>query len=152
MSTIKVSAKAIIIRDGQLLVTKNADTWGFFYLLPGGSQEHGEPLWATLKRECLEEIGVEVHIERLLYIRDYIGSHHEFKVFDADVHRVEVMFACSIPPGANPSNGVHPDSHQVDVEWLKIAELHHYRIYPQVLVDILQSPDYLESRYLGDVN
>jgi ADP-ribose pyrophosphatase YjhB (NUDIX family) len=52
------SAKAIIVREGRLLVTRNSDPEGDWYILPGGGQNHSEPLHATLRRECLEEIGV----------------------------------------------------------------------------------------------
>ena len=59
---IRNSAKAIIIRNGQILCTKNRDLLEEFYLLPGGGQNHGEPLYETLKRECLEEIGAKIQV------------------------------------------------------------------------------------------
>lgn len=51
MATIRVSAKAMIIQNGRLLVTKNVDDRGLFYVLPGGGQQPGEPLPLALKRE-----------------------------------------------------------------------------------------------------
>lgn len=60
---IRNSVKAIIIVDGKLLLTKNQDDEGYFYLCPGGGQEHGETFHKTLQRECLEEIGSSVQIE-----------------------------------------------------------------------------------------
>ncbi|MEW6229222.1 MAG: NUDIX domain-containing protein, partial [Bacillota bacterium] len=117
MRTIRVSAKAIIIQDGKLLATKNVDHWGVFYLLPGGGQEPGEPLPDALKRECKEEIGVEVQVGDLLFVRDYIASNHEFAEWDGDVHQLELMFSCTLLDGQVPRNGVQPDTRQVSVEW-----------------------------------
>nr|WP_317851925.1 NUDIX domain-containing protein [Planococcus sp. 4-30] len=54
---IRNSAKAVILKDSKVLLTKNVDDEGFFYLFPGGGQDHGETLPETVKRECLEEIG-----------------------------------------------------------------------------------------------
>jgi 8-oxo-dGTP pyrophosphatase MutT (NUDIX family) len=55
---IRVSAKAVIIRDGKLLATKNVGITGVFYLLPGGAQMPGEALDKAVRRECREEVGV----------------------------------------------------------------------------------------------
>ncbi len=82
MKPIRNSAKAIIIHQGKLLLTKNKDNDGFFYLFPGGGQEHGEVLKETLKRECIEELGVQVEVQDLVYVREYIGKNHEFAAWD----------------------------------------------------------------------
>ncbi|WP_328824259.1 NUDIX hydrolase [Metabacillus schmidteae] len=49
---IRNSSKAIIMNsDGdKILLTKNRDREGFFYLCPGGGQEHGETLHEALKK------------------------------------------------------------------------------------------------------
>ena len=78
MKPIRNSAKAIIIEDGRLLAIKLTDEEGFWYCLPGGGQEPGEPLEAALRRECLEEINCEIEICDLRFVRDYIGKNHEF--------------------------------------------------------------------------
>jgi len=57
---IRNSAKAIIIRDNNLLVIKNRSEGSDWYILPGGGQNHGESLVAALKRECLEEASINV--------------------------------------------------------------------------------------------
>ena len=47
----------------KILLTKNQDDdEGYFYLFPGGCQEHGETIHNALLRECMEEVG-----ELLLY-------------------------------------------------------------------------------------
>ncbi|WP_155590820.1 NUDIX domain-containing protein [Lysinibacillus cavernae] len=149
---IRNSLKAIIIDDGKILLTKNQDPEGYFYLCPGGGQEHGETFHETLQRECLEEIGSSVHIGELLFIREYIGKNHEHAAFDAAVHQVEYYFLCQLHTLAcQPTN---PDSHQVGTEWIPIEKLHTYRLYPKAIIPLLQQ--YVQGQkttiYLGDVN
>ncbi|MDF2682566.1 MAG: hydrolase [Brevibacillus sp.] len=42
MKPIRNSAKAVITQNEKILLTKNRDEFGFFYLFPGGGQDHGE--------------------------------------------------------------------------------------------------------------
>ena len=155
MRPVRVAAKAVIVQGGRLLVTENVDADGRWYLLPGGGQEPGEALPETLRRECREEVGADVEVGELLYVRDYIGRHHEDAGTDGEVHALELMFACTVRPGQTPGNGTHPDGHQVGVAWLPVAELDRYRLYPSVLRSLIAGlgrgggP---ERVYLGDVN
>jgi 8-oxo-dGTP diphosphatase len=60
-------AAAVIERDGRYLVARRPagshleDTWEF----PGGKREEGESLEECVRREVLQEIGVEVEVEGL---------------------------------------------------------------------------------------
>ncbi|MFW7188593.1 MULTISPECIES: NUDIX domain-containing protein [Lysinibacillus] len=149
---IRNSVKAIIIVDGKLLLTKNQDIEGYFYLCPGGGQEHGETFHKTLQRECLEEIGSSVHIGELLFIREYIGQNHEHAAFDADVHQVEYYFLCQL--NAQTCQPTNPDSLQIGTQWIPIEKLHTYRLYPKALTQPLKK--FIRGQqttiYLGDVN
>ena len=140
MRPIRVAAKAIIVREGRLLVTKNLDAQGEWYLLPGGGQEPGEALPETVRRECREEVGADVEVGDLRFVRDYIGRHHEFPTEDGEVHALELMFACTLLPGEEPRTGALPDSAQVGVAWLDLADLERHRLYPQALTRVLARP------------
>ena len=147
------SSKAIIVRDGRILLTVNSDEQGDFYLLPGGGQKHGETLHHTLKREVLEETGWVVTAEKLLLVRDYIGANHEFSDVEGDVHQTEFMFeACPVRHLGKP---LVQDAWQIGIEWIDINRLIDIRIYPSVLKEILPellSGMYKGPLYLGDVN
>jgi 8-oxo-dGTP diphosphatase len=58
-----VSVAAVIISDGNVLLTQRADdhTW----VIPGGVLELGEDIEAGLHREVLEETGLSVEISAL---------------------------------------------------------------------------------------
>lgn len=152
MSAVRVSVRGVIIRDGQLLVTRNRDAWGDYYLLPGGGQHPGETMDSALQRECMEEIGVTVQVGDLLYVREYIGRNHEFAEWDADVHQVELMFSCTLAGDIAPALGSSPDANQVSVVWLGLDELGSCRLYPAVLKELIPQTRKGGCVYLGDVN
>lgn len=153
MRAIRNSAKAIIIRDNQLLVIKNTTDGEDWFLLPGGGQNHGESLREALSRECMEEASVEVEIGDIIFIRDYISKNHEFAETDNDAHQVEFMFQCSISEDAEPEAGSEIDQWQTGVEWLPLDDLAECKLYPAVLRKALSSgiPEN-NVIYLGDVN
>jgi 8-oxo-dGTP diphosphatase len=154
MNPIRNSAKAIIIQEGKLLCTKNADQFGVFYLLPGGGQQPGETISNALKRECLEEIAAAVKVGDLALVREYIGKNHQFSEWDSEFHQVEYWFCCELGSETEVRNGTAPDDAQIGVEWIDLSRLSQYRIYPEVLKSLV-SPDGVINRertYLGDVN
>jgi ADP-ribose pyrophosphatase YjhB (NUDIX family) len=153
MKPIRNSAKAIIIQDDKLLAIKLADEQGFWYTLPGGGQEPGEPLHDALRRECIEEINAEVEILGLRFVRDYIGKNHEFVYVDSDSHSVDLMFMCKLAEGADPRPGSVPDPSQVGLEWLPLDSLDSYRLYPLGLRSLIaRHNDPAVPVYLGDIN
>ncbi|MCS7202557.1 MAG: NUDIX domain-containing protein [Dictyoglomus sp.] len=153
MSNIRNSAKAIIIKDGKILMIKGIDRWGYFYILPGGGQNPFENLKETLIRECKEELNVNIIIHDIRYIREYIGKNHEFSEYDSHLHQVEYMFLCEIKDEENLKKGENPDNFQVDIEWIPLDKLSSYRIYPKILKDLIgKNGELLGPVYLGDVN
>lgn len=153
MKSIRNSAKAMIIKDSKILLTKNKDDLGIFYLLPGGGQEKGENMHDTLKRECVEEISSRVVIKDIIFIRDYIGKNHEFAQLDSDIHQIEYMFECDLVPNNEPVNGCLPDNFQIGVEWIELERLKGLRIYPSILKEVIREDGTFEEIiYLGDVN
>lgn len=156
MPRFRNSIKAVILHEGQLLVTVNRDHLGEFLLLPGGGQEFGETMVEALQRECREEISCEVVVHDLLGIREYIGAHHEFAANDSDIHQVEIMFACELIPGAQPRPGDLVDDErywqQTGVAWVPLAELSRHRLYPAALQQWLLTLPRPPRKYLGDVN
>jgi 8-oxo-dGTP diphosphatase len=147
------SAKAIIIQDGHLLAIRYIDPQGEYYTLPGGGQEAGETLVQALKRECCEELGIEIEVGALRYIREYIGSNHEFAEHDSGVHQVEHMFICRLTDELAEEAGSIPDPGQLGFAWLPVERLTSTRLYPKYLRPLLKTgPDFSGPVYVGDVN
>ena len=149
---IRTSIKAIINQDDHILFIKKKSKTGFYYLLPGGGQEHGESMEAALIRECQEEVAVDIRVGEVLLVRDYIGKNHSTEAAYQDFHQVEIMFACNIMNGQKPQNGLQPDPGQVGVEWISIQEMDSHAIYPCDLKRFLTERQKEGKIYVGDVN
>jgi 8-oxo-dGTP pyrophosphatase MutT (NUDIX family) len=150
---IRVSAKAIIIHNRQLLTIAKRDELGVYYILPGGGQQVGETLAEAVRRECIEEVSAEVEVGPLRFVRDYIAMHHEFADEEGRVHNLELMFLCHLRPGAVAAHGATPDDDQFDIAWLPVERLIEYRLYPQALRPLLGDVGNFNGPvYLGDVN
>ena len=147
------SAKAVIVKDEKLLAIKIQEHDDTYYILPGGGQEHGENLHQALERECQEELGAEVEIGDLIFVREYIGKNHELAARHAHVHQTEFMFLCHVHQDTF-DNGSNKDKGQTGTEWLPIKELLAYKLFPQELRTHLIS--YFDSgkatTYVGDIN
>ena len=70
-----VVAAAVVIQDGQVLLTRRAEgqhlagMWEF----PGGKLEEGEAPESTVVRECREECGIDVEVTDILDV-----THHRY--------------------------------------------------------------------------
>lgn len=54
--------RAIIIKDGKLLTIKRSKQDSVYFVFPGGGVEQGEDLETAMKRECKEELGIEIKV------------------------------------------------------------------------------------------
>jgi ADP-ribose pyrophosphatase YjhB (NUDIX family) len=145
--SIRTSARAIIQRDGKLLVIRYRDEQGDFYALPGGTQRHGESLVETTKREVAEETGAQVRVGRLRFVRECRGSP-ESRSIPADLHQIELFFDCEL--NSQCGMAVEPDPGQAGAEWLTLVELRSRCFFSVALLDALS--DGQEFGYLGTVS
>lgn len=123
-----------LIRDGGgriLLVRHVEGRWQ----LPGGAVDPGEGPGQAVRRECCEELGVDVEIERIAGA--YGGPQHRFRYANGDeVAWVVTIFAARIVSG-QPA----PSDDEVDaVGWFGPAELDDLALTPatrSILGDVL---------------
>lgn len=67
----RVGVKALVIRGGLLLCVRKRDESGDICSFPGGGQEPGETLVEAVRREFREEVGLDVEVGELLFVREY---------------------------------------------------------------------------------
>ena len=111
---------AVIIRDGHVLVCREDDD--AYVMLPGGRVEIGEPSALSLKREILEELGMEGEVGALL-----TTSESFYRRIDEDFHEISLFYAATLPETACP-NGTSPwlvrqdEGHELSFYWVPLAD------------------------------
>lgn len=68
-----------------------------FWTLPGGRAEHGETAEQTIKREMLEELETDVHVDRLLWVVENF-----FEYDGLSYHELALYFLIRFPQGTAP--------------------------------------------------
>jgi len=127
---IRLSAKAVIFKDGKVLLNRIKRGETFSYAWPGGGQEWGETLEECLHREVWEETGVKVEIRSLLCVVEYLPKEESAR--EGWPQSVIFMFLCSLREGCQPDLPEKPDQFQVALDWLPIEEVENHWVGPWV--------------------
>ena len=150
--TIRSAAKAVIIKDGKILLQCCYDSdFGLeYYALPGGGQLPQERMEDAVKRECLEETGYHIEIERFFALAEEIVTIEAVKRDSPDhAHRVFHIFLCRLTdaPYETPTE---KDRHQTYIRWFPLVDVPALRLRPTnlraALLPLLESG---EIGYLG---
>jgi 8-oxo-dGTP diphosphatase len=135
----KKRVRAIIIKNGQLLSIERINDKVTFWALPGGGvEDYDEDETSALKRECLEEVSLDVDVVRSIWVREFNGQIEEF-------------YLCKVLSGeAQPGNGPeYMDAgyagHHIPT-WLSLNDLHKYDLKPVEMKNyILKNKDIYEK-------
>lgn len=78
--------RAIILLDNKIVLIKRIKTSGSYWVFPGGGVELGESNKEAMIRECKEELGVDIKVDKLLFKREFNN-------------KVEYFYLCFIKSG-----------------------------------------------------
>jgi 8-oxo-dGTP diphosphatase len=123
-------AVGVIKKNNAIFICKRADDQhqGGLWEFPGGKVEANESVFAALKRELTEEVGITIHSSSQLMV---IEHDYGDKCVKLDIHVV-----------SNFSGEAHGAEGQPS-EWVNISELTHYD-FPAANAEIIEK---LQSRY-----
>jgi ADP-ribose pyrophosphatase YjhB (NUDIX family) len=121
-----------------------------FWFLPGGRAEVGESARASLLREMQEELGEAPQVGRLLYVvenffNDASGAWHELGLYFLLTAPVDSL----LTKGLEPFTRQDEIGHSLRFDWLPIARLEDFPLYPPVLQtalkDLPEHPVHIEE-------
>jgi ADP-ribose pyrophosphatase YjhB (NUDIX family) len=128
----------VAIHDGRVLVHRSEKD--DFWALPGGRGEYMETAQDTLRREMQEEIGVDVQVERLLWVVENFFSFEGMQF-----HELGMYFLMTLPADCpyltqdsfyGQESTAGPDGVQqyhLIFQWLALAGLDKAPLYPEFL-------------------
>jgi len=122
----------LIVRDGRFLIAQRMkhDTFSDLWEFPGGKKKPDETLEQCLVREILEELNVQIHVERFLFSLTHAYNH---------LHITLYLFLCSITKG-------QPQTQQVqNIHWITFDELDSYHFTTADQMAIIQLSDLLKT-------
>ena len=121
---IRNSAKALIMKDGKMLVIRIKDNDEEWYIMPGGGQDAEELLIDSVCREVAEEMAIEVIPKELVFVIEGVRGE--------TFHRVDLVFLCEYI-GEISDAVLHKDTNQIGYAWIDIHNLNHSKLYPSKL-------------------
>ena len=112
----RIRLTGILVDDGKILLVRQVLRECAHWNLPGGALEQDETCESGVARELLEETGLRVEVDRLLYVTDrfkHLGNHVVDLCFA--VKRVGGRLAC---PGVTPDGETIAKAAMVPIDHL----------------------------------
>ncbi|HEY9679596.1 MAG TPA: NUDIX hydrolase [Drouetiella sp.] len=134
----------IVIQDEKILLVKHRKGNRHYWVLPGGRLEYGESFFECAVREIREETGLEVEVERFLFLSEAIAP-------DRQHHIVNIYIK------ANVTGGIMKLGNEpvlAGVDFIPIALLDEVSLFPpigKVIAESLPSGFRSGVEYLGNL-
>ncbi|MCH5324898.1 MAG: NUDIX hydrolase [Eubacterium sp.] len=136
-----VRVTGVLIENNKILIVKQKLSESREWSLPGGRLERGETLEQGLKREFKEETGLDVQIERLLYLCDVNASGNTVLHITFLITRTGGKL--TLPTNEHDANPIH------DVKFVSVDELTDYG-FSDEFADLIKRGFPNRGNYLGD--
>lgn len=125
-------ARAVIIKDGALLVNANSNkkTGEAYCALPGGHVDPGEHCVEALKREIEEELDAACDVGEMLFVTEDIYPGRE--IGEKGRHELTLFFAATIQGEKTRADGtVQSPEKWKNFRWLALPELPGANLLPR---------------------
>lgn len=124
----RIRAAAAIVQEGALLLVRHEKDGRGYWMLPGGGVQWGEGIDAAVRRELIEETGLEVSTGELLFVKDTIHP-------EGARHMVHIVLRATVVGGElRPSQ----DPRVVETRWVPFSDLPAIDFRPDVMPVLIQ--------------
>lgn len=124
----RIRAAAAIVQEGALLLVRHEKDGRGYWMLPGGGVQWGEGIDAAVRRELIEETGLEVSTGELLFVKDTIHP-------EGARHMVHIVLRATVVGGElRPSQ----DPRVVETRWVPFYDLPAIDFRPDVMPVLIQ--------------
>jgi len=122
----RVSAGAIVIHEGKILLVRYVNSNGKSYLVgPGGGVLVNESTSQAAAREVKEETNLEVSPGKVVYIEDLLAKKHQI---------TKIWFLCNLLGGELEKTQNAVEEGIIEVGWYRRDQLKNEIVYPAVLL------------------
>ena len=122
----RISAGAILIREGKILLVGYENSKGDSFLVgPGGGSLNNEGIRQTVVREVREETGFEVSPQRILFVEDLLSRQYRI---------VKIWFLCNLIGGQLERTQGAIEEGITKVGWYRKDQLCNKIVYPPILM------------------
>lgn len=128
-------AGAVIIHEGKVLLMRNPEE-PYLYTV-GGRIRFDETAAEAAERECLEETGIALKVQRLLVFEE---QFYDFSVTGEHVHEFGLYFLMADHPDIEHASARSKTARGTGEElvWVELADLDRHRIVPEALAEQLK--------------
>lgn len=142
VNSVVPSVVAAIINDaGEILMIHRVDN--ALWALPGGGHDFGESISDTVRREVMEETGIECEVESLFGI--YTNPNHVMAYDDGEVRQqFSIGFRCRMTGGS-----LRNSSESRSVQWIHPDAVGDLPIHPSMRLRIEHALGGRASPYIG---
>jgi nucleoside triphosphatase len=113
------TVSAIIFNPDNKILLCKSHKWNDKYVIPGGHIELGEKMEEALKREILEETGLEIYDIKLISLKESVFS----ETFHKGKHFIFIDYICK-----TDSYEVTLNDEAEEYEWVDLQEIDNYEL------------------------
>ena len=124
----RIRVSVIVIEEGKILLVCHEKEGRTYWVLPGGGVDFGETLEEAAVRELKEETNLDITVDKLVFVDDFIPE-------DRHRHVVDVYFTAKVVGGELK---LGPDSIMREVQYFPIEQLADLTFYPEIADRIVE--------------
>ena len=128
---VRLSTRAVIINDSEILILKDISDPAQRFVLPGGGIEFTESAKNALKRELLEEVGASLSIGRFLGCFEQGFTHWQL----GQLHDVSLLFLVEV--STEQKHQIVSQEERYLCCWFSIDKINEIDLGPNELKELL---------------